>query len=193
MASSMKRAPTSAMRPAPLVITMKLISTRMMKTITPTAKLPPTRKWPKASITLPAASGPVWPCISTTRVEATLSDSRSSVENSSTAGKAAKSSAFMVYMLTSSTITDSAMLKVNSRSSRKAGSGSTIMLRIMMMRIGPASPLNWLPEKNCVGRRIRLVIAFIRRSRCIEVRQEPATSVGMRGASPPSAFQRLSW
>eukprot|EP01035_Chromulina_nebulosa_P058898 gene58899-80657_t len=59
-----------------------------MNTITPTAKLPPTRKWPKASITLPAASGPVWPCISTTRVEATFSDRRSSVENSSTAGKA---------------------------------------------------------------------------------------------------------
>ena len=41
---------------------------------------------------LPAAPAPVWPSISTTRVEATLSDSRSSVVSSSTAGKAAKSS-----------------------------------------------------------------------------------------------------
>ena len=30
------------------------------------------RKWPKASITLPAASPPVWPDESTTRVEATF-------------------------------------------------------------------------------------------------------------------------
>jgi len=53
-----KRADTSAMRPAPLVITTKLITVRMMNTTSPTAVLPPTRKLPKASITLPAASGP---------------------------------------------------------------------------------------------------------------------------------------
>ncbi len=134
------------MRPAPLVITMKLMTTRMMKTMTPTAKLPPTKKWPNASITLPAASGPVWPSISTTRLDATLSDRRSSVVNSSTAGKAAKSSAFMVYMLTSSTMMDRAMLKVNSRSSKNGGKGSTIMLRIRMIRMGPTSPLLLSPD-----------------------------------------------
>ena len=53
MASSVKRAPTSAMRSAPLVTTMKLMTTRIANTIRPTAKLPPIRKWPKASITLP--------------------------------------------------------------------------------------------------------------------------------------------
>ena len=58
----------------------------------PTAKLPPIRKLPKASITAPAAPGPVWPSSSTTRVEATLSESRNSVVSSSTVGKTEKSS-----------------------------------------------------------------------------------------------------
>ena len=37
MASKVKRAATSATRPAPLVMTMKLMMTRMMKTTIPTA------------------------------------------------------------------------------------------------------------------------------------------------------------
>ena len=92
MASRVKRAETSAMRSEPLVITTKLITTRMANTMKPTAKLPPIRKWPKASITAPAAPGPVWPSISTTRVEATFNDRRSSVVSSSTVGKTEKSS-----------------------------------------------------------------------------------------------------
>ncbi len=36
MASKVKRAATSAMRPAPLVMTMKLITTRMKNTTMPT-------------------------------------------------------------------------------------------------------------------------------------------------------------
>ncbi|MNN32727.1 hypothetical protein D3C81_1464580 [compost metagenome] len=139
MASSMKRAPTSAIRPAPFVITMKLMITRIRNTARPTAKLPPTRKWPNASITLPAASPPSWPCISTTRVEATLSDRRSSVVNSRIAGKAAKSSGFWVNMLTSSTMIDRAMLKVKNRSRANGGSGRIIIDRMMMISSGPAS------------------------------------------------------
>ena len=57
IASRVKRAPTSAMRSAPLVTTTKLMTTRIAKTIRPTAKLPPIRKWPNDSITLPAAAG----------------------------------------------------------------------------------------------------------------------------------------
>ncbi len=91
MASSVKRAPTSAMRSAPLVTTTKLITTKIRNTITPTAKLPPTTKVPKASITLPAAPVPWCPSISTTRVEATLSASRIRVVSSSTVGKTMKS------------------------------------------------------------------------------------------------------
>ena len=44
IASSAKRAPTSAMRSAPLVTTTKLMTTRIANTIRPTAKLPPIRK-----------------------------------------------------------------------------------------------------------------------------------------------------
>ncbi len=44
MASRVKRADTSAMRSEPLVITTKLITTRITKTMKPTAKLPPIRK-----------------------------------------------------------------------------------------------------------------------------------------------------
>jgi hypothetical protein len=92
MASRVKRAPTSAIRSAPLVTTTKLMTTRIAKTIRPTAKLPPIRKWPNDSMTLPAAPAPVWPSSRTTRVEATLSERRSSVVSRITAGKAAKSS-----------------------------------------------------------------------------------------------------
>ena len=141
MASSIKRAPTSAMRPAPLVITMKLITTRIRNTTRPTAKLPPTRNWPNASITLPAAAPPSWPSISTTRVEATFKASRSRVVNSSTAGKAANSSALRVNMLTSSTISARAMLKVKNISSANGGSGRISMDMISRIRIGPASTL----------------------------------------------------
>jgi hypothetical protein len=124
------------MRSAPLVTTTKLMTTRMANTIRPTAKLPPIRKWPKASITWPAAPGPVWPSSSTTRVEATFSDRRSSVVTSSTDGKAAKSSGLTICAATIITISASAMLKVNSRSSTKGGSGSTIIASTMTMKIG---------------------------------------------------------
>ena len=92
IASRVKRADTSAMRSEPLVITTKLITTRIAKTMNPTAKLPPIRKCPKASITAPAAPGPVWPSINTTRVDATLSDRRNRVVSSNTVGKTEKSS-----------------------------------------------------------------------------------------------------
>ncbi len=91
MASRVKRALTSETRPAPLVTTTKLMMVRMANTTRPTAKLPPTTKWPKASITLPAASPPAWPLSSTTRVEATFSANRSRVLTSSTVGNTAKS------------------------------------------------------------------------------------------------------
>lgn len=92
MASSVKRADTSETRPAPLVITTRLMITRMMKTTMPTAKLPAMTKLPKASITLPAAALPSWPEVSTMRVEATLSASRSTVAIRRTDGNEEKSS-----------------------------------------------------------------------------------------------------
>jgi len=47
MASRVKRAATSAMRPDPLVITTKLMMTRIRKMMIPTTKFPPTTKSPK--------------------------------------------------------------------------------------------------------------------------------------------------
>ena len=51
MASRLKRAATSAMRPEPLVMTMKLTMIRIAKTTTPMTKLPRITKLPKASMT----------------------------------------------------------------------------------------------------------------------------------------------
>ena len=96
MASKVNRAPTSATRPAPLVTTMKLMMTRIVKTTKPTAKLPPMTKTPKASITLPAASPPLWPFNNTTRVDATFNAKRNNVAKSMTVGKAANSSGLRV-------------------------------------------------------------------------------------------------
>ncbi len=67
--------------------TTKLMMVRMTKTTTPTAKLPPMTNSPNDWITWPAACGPVCPFSSTTRVEATLSASRSKVANNKTVGK----------------------------------------------------------------------------------------------------------
>ncbi len=79
MASRLKRAATSAMRPEPLVMTMKLTITRIAKTTMPMTKLPRMTKLPKASMTWPAASVPVWPSARIRRVVARLSASRSMV------------------------------------------------------------------------------------------------------------------
>ena len=51
MASSVKRAPTSAMRVAPLVMTRKLTVIRITNTIVPITKLPPMTKLAKPAMT----------------------------------------------------------------------------------------------------------------------------------------------
>ena len=87
MASSVKRAATSAMRPEPLVMTMKLTMIRIAKTTMPMTKLPPITKLPKASMTWPAAPVPLWPFARIRRVEARFSASRSMVAISRTSGR----------------------------------------------------------------------------------------------------------
>ena len=54
MASRVKRAPTSATRSAPLVMTTNWMTTRIRKMTRPTTSEPPTTKCPNASMTLPA-------------------------------------------------------------------------------------------------------------------------------------------
>ena len=96
------------------------------------------RKWPKASITSPAAPGPVWPSSSTTRVEATLSDRRSSVVSSSTVGNTEKSSGRFMCAATIITTSASAMLSVKKVSSSQGGNGSTIMASTVITSMGAA-------------------------------------------------------
>ena len=91
---------------------------------------------------MPAAPVPLCPSSSTTRVEATLSDSLSRVAISSTVGKAAKSSGREAYTAASSTIMASAMLKVNARSSSIGGSGIIIMLNMSSSNSGVPRPMS---------------------------------------------------
>ena len=92
MASSVKRAPTSAIRVAPLVMTMKLTVIRIRKTIRPITKSPDMTRLEKPAITPPAAVGPSLPWERITRVVAMFSDRRIIVAISSTVGKDEKSS-----------------------------------------------------------------------------------------------------
>ena len=87
MASKAKRAATSAMRPEPLVMTMKFTKTKMANTITPMMKLPLMIKPPNAAMTLPAASTPLSPFDKIRRVEDRFNASLYTVEISKINGK----------------------------------------------------------------------------------------------------------
>ena len=81
-ASSVKRAPTSATRSAPLAMTMNCTMVMMKNTTNPTIRLPPTTMRPKASMMSPAC-----PDSRICRVVATFSAIRNNVVKSSTDGK----------------------------------------------------------------------------------------------------------
>ncbi len=138
-----------------------------MNTTIPMAKLPPTRKWPNASTTFPAAAAPVWPSIRMIRVDAMFSARRSNVVNSRMVGNAANSSVRWVNIATSSTIMESAMLKVNSKSRMKAGNGSTIIDRIIRMITGPASICHWvdfkLPGRRSIATRLAISVLLVQK------------------------------
>ena len=84
IASSVKRAATSATRSEPFEITMNCTSVRITKITAPTTRLPATTKPPKAWITSPALA---FSRIS--RVDDTSSASRNNVVSSSSVGKVA--------------------------------------------------------------------------------------------------------
>ena len=154
MASRLKRAATSAMRPDPLVITMKFTTSRIAKTMTPIRTSPPIRKPPNAATTWPAASGPSKPCDSTSRVVATLSDRRSSVLISSRVGKLVKSSGRTMNRPTIRISTLAVIDRDRPQSSRKGGSGRTRMVsRAMTPNASPRSlpmrsDLTWIPIRS---------------------------------------------
>jgi hypothetical protein len=87
MASSEKRAATSATRSAPLAITMNCTTVMMRNTTKPTTKLPPATVLPKVSMMWPAL-----PCNKINRVVAIASAKRNKVLMSSTLGKTENSS-----------------------------------------------------------------------------------------------------
>ena len=91
IASRAKRAPTSAIRPAPLVMTRKLTMTRTANTTRPTKRLPPMMNMANPSITPPAAAVPVWPCSIISFVEETFRARRRTSDASRTEGKDEKS------------------------------------------------------------------------------------------------------
>ena len=122
MASRVKRAATSATRPAPAVMTMNWTITRIRKTTRPTITLPPSTNEPKACTTLPA-----WPWSRIWRVTETLIASRSSVVKSRSDGNTDSSRASFVYIEISTTTRASERLTVIRRSIRTVGSGSTII------------------------------------------------------------------
>ena len=84
IASSVKRAATSATRSEPFEMTMNWIIVRIRKMTAPTTRLPATTKLPNARITSPASA-----CSRMRRVAETSSASRNSVVSSSSVGKVA--------------------------------------------------------------------------------------------------------
>jgi len=93
MPSKAKRAATSLIRVAPLVITTNWITTMITKMISPTTMSSPATNSPNVLITSPAASRPaVSARVRISRVVATLSTSRKSVVASSSEGKMLNSS-----------------------------------------------------------------------------------------------------
>ncbi len=123
IASSVNLAPTSAMRVAPLVMTRKLIVTKMRKTMMPMTKSPPMTRRAKPAMMYPAAVSPLAPCARMRRVVEILSASRSTVATSSTVGNAENSSGFWIHSATIRIKTDSAIDSARPKSINSDGRG----------------------------------------------------------------------
>ena len=123
IASRLKRAATSAMRPEPLVMTMKFTTSRIANRIRPITTSPPIRKPPNAATTWPAAVAPSLPWLRIRRVVATLSDRRSRVVSSSRVGNEVKSSGRRRNSATISTSTDRVSESARPTSRITVGSG----------------------------------------------------------------------
>ncbi|EPE99738.1 hypothetical protein RGCCGE502_03512 [Rhizobium grahamii CCGE 502] len=135
IASRVKRAPTSAIRVAPLVMTMKLMVIRIRKTIRPITKSPDMTRLANPAMTPPAASWPSLPCERMTRVVAMLSAKRVMVAIRRMVGKDEKSSGFWIHSATIRINTEKAIENARPISIRKGGIGrkSTQMITMMPM------------------------------------------------------------
>ena len=132
IASRVKRAATSAMRPEPFVITTKFTMMRIAKTITPMTKFPPITNWPNASMTWPAAAVPSWPYPRMRRVDARLSASLSIVEIRRIVGKTVNSSGFSMNSAVIRISTETMIDTARNRSSRSAGIGKMSTTRMVI-------------------------------------------------------------
>ena len=162
--SRANRAPTSAMRPAPLVMTMKFTIRSTQNTTTPSTTLPPMMKLAKPSITAPAASVPVWPCPMISLVDEMLSDRRNSRVASRIVGNAENSSGRSMNRVTVSIRIASAKDSASPMSSTAAGTGSTIM----MITVISAS------ANRIVGRKMVPRVSFTAGPRSADRRASPA-------------------
>ena len=140
--SSANRAPTSAMRPAPLVITMKFTISRTQNTTSPRNTDPPMMNMAKPSITSPAAPVPVCPCPMISLVDDTLSDSRSIRLASRIVGNAEKSSGRWMKSVIVKIRIASAKDAASPRSSTQAGIGRTIIAMTAISAIA-RSTVGW--------------------------------------------------
>ena len=102
---------------------------------------------PKASITFPAASGPVWPALNTILVEATFNPSLKIVANNNTVGKLEKSSGLKVWIDTININNDSNIFVVKKTSSNIEGKGITIITINIKIAIGKPNGLRFSIEK----------------------------------------------
>jgi hypothetical protein len=120
IASSAKRAATSATRSEPLAMTMNCTIAMIRNTTPPTTTLLPTINFPKVSM--------MWPALACSRinlVDAMFSASRKSVVKSSSDGNVESDSAEGTYIATISSTRLMARLLAISRSSSGVGSGRT--------------------------------------------------------------------
>ena len=159
IASSVKRAPTSATRSDPLEITMNWTTVMIRNTTMPTTRLPPTTSSPKVSITWPASA-----CSRMALVEAMFSDSRNSVVNSSSEGKDDSATAFGMNSVVISSSTLMAMFSASRLSMAGVGSGSTISDTIATTIMAIAKSLPMAPR--CARRADGALIARLRREPC---------------------------
>jgi hypothetical protein len=127
MPSSVKRAATSAMRVAPLVITTNWIITMMAKMITATISDPLATKLPNTSMTLPAANSPRdWALVRISRVVPMLSTRRKSVMANSNDGNDEKSSGDRMYITVTRITALRVILAARKKSMIDVGSGVRI-------------------------------------------------------------------
>ena len=128
--SRAKRAPTSAMRAAPRVITTKLTISSTPNTTRPKNTLPDMTNIAKPSITPPAAPVPVWPWPMISFVEETFRDSRNIKEARSTVGNTENSNGRSMNKVTVNIRMASPNEAASPMSKTHAGMGKIIMTMI---------------------------------------------------------------